>query len=52
MGRKQAEENYQEDCRRADQTINDLCAEYKAYMEEFRQYDQYVNEIYSEFDGI
>jgi hypothetical protein len=52
MGRKQAEENYQEDCRRADQTINDLCAEYKAYLEEFHQYDQYVNEIYAEFDGI
>lgn len=50
--RKQAEQNFQENCRLGEETINSLCKEYEAFKAEFDSYDQYVDEIYRELDSI
>jgi len=50
--RKQAELDYQENCRRAAQTIASIFEEYKAFEEEFASYDAYVDEVRRELDQV
>ena len=50
--RKQAELDYQENCRLAENAIMLLCQEYTRYEEELASYDPYVEEVYRELDSI
>ena len=50
--RKAAQQQYESDCRLANQTIGALCQEYQAFGQEFSSYDAYVDEIYRELDSI
>lgn len=50
--RKQAEQDCQENIRRATQTITSLHEEYDRYEAELASYDAYVEEIYRELDSI
>lgn len=50
--RKQAELDYQENSRLAENAITSLCQEYTRYEEELASYDPYVEEIYRELDSI
>lgn len=50
--RKQAEHDYQENCRLAEQAISTLCEEYRRYEAELLSYDSYVEEICRELDSI
>lgn len=50
--RKQAELEYQENCRLSSQTIDSLCEEFARYEQEFQGYDAYVEEIYNEMGNL
>ena len=51
-GRKQAEENFQLNCRQMEQTLSQLYQEHAAYEEEFASYDAYMDEIERELEMV